>query len=183
MQNFQFLPKLLHYARTANNNISDYIDEINKACLDYAPTVSDKCNNPNILWLADTNPDVSRINHDKLQQLLQTSPSAFRIISRHSPVRQLIPTPNEIIKQKLYKIDDKHCPPFIDLAVGARVMVTKKLATQIGICNGATGTVHWEIDYRKIIGIYRNFDGKLLHSYFTTVSEVFLELIAHLRPF
>jgi hypothetical protein len=41
---------------------------------------------------------------------------------------------------------------------------------------------HWEIDYRKIIGIYRNFDGKLLHSYFTTVSEVFLELIAPLRP-
>jgi len=35
---------------------------------------------------------------------------------------------------------------------------------------------HWEIDYRRIIGIYRNFDGKLLHSYFTTVSEVFLEL-------
>ncbi len=35
---------------------------------------------------------------------------------------------------------------------------------------------HWEIDYRKIIGIYRNFDGKLLHSYFTTVSEVFLDV-------
>ena len=133
--------KFLHYARTANNNISDYIDEINKACLDYEPTISNKCNNPNILWLADTNPDVSRINRDKLQQLLQTSPSAFRIISRHSPVRQLIPTPNEIIKQKLYKIDDKYCPPFIDLAVGARVMVTKNLATQIGIYNGATGTV------------------------------------------
>jgi hypothetical protein len=30
--------------------------------------------------------------------------------------------------------------------------------------------IHWEIDYRKIIGIYRNFDGELLHSYFTTVS-------------
>ena len=39
-------------------------------------------------------------------------------------------------------------------------------------------SVHWEIDYRKIIGIYRNFDGKLLHSYFTTVSDVFWELIA-----
>jgi len=37
---------------------------------------------------------------------------------------------------------------------------------------------HWEIDYRKIIGIHRNFDGKLLHSYFTTVPEVFWELIA-----
>ena len=56
-------------------------------------------------------------------------------------MRQLIPTPNEIIKQKLYKIDDKYCPPFIDLAVGERVMVTKNLATQIGIYNGETGTV------------------------------------------
>jgi hypothetical protein len=35
---------------------------------------------------------------------------------------------------------------------------------------------HWEIDYRKIIGIYRNFDGKLLDGHFTTVSQVFLEL-------
>jgi hypothetical protein len=34
-----------------------------------------------------------------------------------------------------------------------------------------------------VIGIYRNFDGKLQHSYFMTVSEVFLELIALLRPF
>ena len=97
--------------------------------------------NVTIQILADTNPDVSRINRDKLQQLLHTSPSAFRMISLHSPVRQLIPTPNEIIKQKLYKIDDRYCPPFIDLAVGARVMVTKNLATQIGIYNGATGTV------------------------------------------
>jgi hypothetical protein len=38
------------------------------------------------------------------------------------------------------------------------------------------GPRHWEIDYRKIIGIYRNFDGKLLHSNFTTVSEVVFEL-------
>jgi hypothetical protein len=52
-------------------------------------------------------------------------------------VRQLIPSPNEIIKQKLYKIDDKYCPPFIDLAVGEHF----NGATQIGIYNGATGTV------------------------------------------
>ena len=69
--------KFLHYARTANNNISDYIDEKNKAWLDYIPTISDKCNNPNILWLADKNPDVSRINRDKLQQLLQTISDDF----------------------------------------------------------------------------------------------------------
>ena len=54
----------------------------------------------------------------------------------------LIPAPNELTKQKLYKIKHgKYCLPFIDLAVGARVMVTRNLATQIGIYNGATGIV------------------------------------------
>ena len=54
----------------------------------------------------------------------------------------LTPAPNELTKQKLYKIKhDKYCLPFIDLAVGARVMVTRNLATQIGIYNGATGIV------------------------------------------
>jgi len=68
---------------------------------------------------------------------------------------------------------------FLSLACGCRTNVT--------VCRGRTAEPpyqkHWEIDYRKIIGIYRNFDGKLLHSYFTTASEVFLELIAPLRPF
>ena len=45
-------------------------------------------------------------------------------------------------KQKLYKIKhDKYCLPFIDLAVRARVMVTRNLAIQIKIYNGATGIV------------------------------------------
>ncbi len=78
-----------------------------------------------------------KIRNEKLQQLLTTSPTAYRLISRHSPVGALIPD-----KQKLYKIKhDKYCLPFIDLAVGVRVMVTRNLATQIGIYNGATGTV------------------------------------------
>ncbi len=50
----------------------------------------------------------------------------------------LIPAPNEFTKQNciLYTIKhDKYCLPFIDLAVGARVMVTRNLATQIGIYN------------------------------------------------
>jgi hypothetical protein len=48
---------------------------------------------------------------------------------------------------------------------------------------------YWEIDYLKIIGIYRNFDGKQLfydrfrgvfgaNSSFAAVSEVFWDLIA-----
>ena len=41
----------------------------------------------------------------------------------------------------------------------------------------------WENVYRKIIGIYRNFDGKLLNSCLATVSEVFLVLIAPIPLF
>ena len=111
-------------------------------CLTFSPITSEKCTNPYTLWLADTNNDVMKINNEKLKQLLTTSPTAYLIISRHSPVGALIPTPNELTKQKLYKIKhDKYCLPFIDLAVGARVMVTRNLATHIGIYNGATGIV------------------------------------------
>ena len=63
-------------------------------------------------------------------------------ISRHSPVGVLTQASNELIKEKLYKIKhDKYCLPYIDLVIGARVMITKNLATQIGIYNGATGIV------------------------------------------
>ena len=42
---------------------------------------------------------------------------------------------------------------------------------------------HWKNVYRKIIGIYRNFDGKLLNSCLTTVSQLFLVLIAPILLF
>ena len=51
--------------------------------------------------------------------------------------------------------------------------------SEMSICATATLSVavsvsfHWENVYRKIIGIYRNFDGKLLNRCLATVSEVF----------
>ena len=139
--------KFLHCARTGNNKINEYTDEINMICLNFSPTTSEKCTNPYTLWLADTNNDVVKINNEKLQQLLTTNTTGYRIISSHSPVGALTSAPNELIKEKLYKIKhDKCCLPYIDLAIGARVMITKIL--------------HWEINYRKIIGIYRSVSDK-----------------------
>ena len=96
--------KFLHHARTGNSKVKEYIDDINRACLDFSPNSSSKCNNPNILWLADTNKDVSKINHQKLHQLLRSSPVAYRVLSRHTSVQPLIPAPNADIREKLYKI-------------------------------------------------------------------------------
>ena len=44
---------------------------MNRACLDFSPNSSSKCNNPNILWLADTNKDVTKINLQKLHCAIQ----------------------------------------------------------------------------------------------------------------
>ena len=39
------------------------------------------------------------------------------------------------------------------------------------------GPKHWVIAYQNITGIYRNFEGKVLHSYFTTVYSIVLLII------
>ena len=38
--------KFLHYARTGNNKINEYIDEINMTCLNFSPTTSEKMYKP-----------------------------------------------------------------------------------------------------------------------------------------
>ena len=41
----------------------------------------------------------------------------------------IVAAPNKLIKEKLYKIKhDKYCLPYIDLPIGARVMITKKIS-------------------------------------------------------
>ena len=55
--------KFLHYARTGNNKVNEYIDDINMTCLTFSPTTSEKCTNPFTLWLADTNNEVMKINY------------------------------------------------------------------------------------------------------------------------
>ena len=65
--------KFLHYARTGNIKVNEYIDEINMNCITFSPTTLEKCTNPYTLWLADTNDDVMKIYNEKLQQLLTTS--------------------------------------------------------------------------------------------------------------
>jgi len=37
-----FFARFLHYARTANIKVYEYIDEINKSCLEYGPIESEK---------------------------------------------------------------------------------------------------------------------------------------------
>ena len=56
---------------------------------------------------------------------------------------------------------------------------------QITVRNQTRNTAHshGENVYRKIIVIYRNFDAKLLNSYFATVSGAFLVLTAPILLF
>ena len=64
-------------------------------------------------------------------------------MSHHYAASPSIPAPAVEDKNALIKYTDKKYPlPCIDLAIGSRVRVTQNIATQIGIYQGAMGTVN-----------------------------------------
>jgi hypothetical protein len=104
----------------------------------------------NAVWLADTNEKVDAYNSTKLKEAIDDGRFAYRVIARHAAEHANITTGNtgpanasllSQISTSLFSQADDSCPVFVDLAVGARVRCTSNLATQIGIFNGAMGTV------------------------------------------
>lgn len=93
------------------------------------------------IWIAETNEAVNKFNSAQLQQLISEGCPSFRSVARHTPVDAMVGSPNSIVKAGLLAIIDKDCMSYFDFAVGSRVRCTRNVATQIGIFNGATGTV------------------------------------------
>ncbi len=75
-----------------------------------------------------SNEQVANYNHEQLSRLEQ--PIAH-INARHS----------SIVAKKMPSADMSGLEPVVFLAKGARVMLTMKLWSSVGLCNGATGTV------------------------------------------
>ena len=113
----------------------------------------------------------SRLQKISLGDCRDITDAGLIAVSEHCPNLQVIDVYNcsQITDTGIISIST-HCTRLQSL--------TLENCHQITDASIISTSTHWEIDYRKIIGIYLNFDGKLLHSYFTTVSEVFWELIA-----
>ena len=130
--------------------------------------------------------DLNKLQNSNISRLFNVQLSRVRnlyIIPFLASLTGAFPSPtNSPISSALITCSVAKLKKF-NIQIGGQNIFTEAQNFDYQFYNNNSLSLHWEIDHRKIIGIYRNFDGKLLHSYFTTVSEVFLELIAPLRPF
>ena len=107
---------------------------------------------PCSVWLASTNNRVDELNivsfnsSITLSPHITSAPTHFRCIATYSPnIGNLPATPSELdtLKDMPIHVNDKKTslPAFIDLAIGSRVRCIRNKGTQIGVFNGAMGTV------------------------------------------
>ncbi len=98
------------------------------------------------LWMTATNQKVAELNKANFLKLVNNGAFHYRFIAKHClQGDQLLGVDkvlNESTTEKLFKYQHKDFPPTtVDLAIGSRVRVTENLAIQLGIYNGALGTV------------------------------------------
>ena len=94
------------------------------------------------IWMANTKNDANIINDKCFKNLIKQNKMAYRIVAEHTSGVSLLPPPNESKKEELFRYEsDYYGPASIDLAIGSRVSINQNLATQIGVFNGAMGTV------------------------------------------
>jgi len=107
---------------------------------------------PSSVWLASTNSRVDELNlvsfsstiNLTLQQKI--APTHFRCVATYSPnIGNVFPTTTELetLKDLPINANDKKTslPAYLDLAIGSRVRCIRNKGTQIGVFNGAMGTV------------------------------------------
>jgi len=92
------------------------------------------------IWLSPFQNVCDSINESAFKTLVDAGNFHYRCIATHQSgaERETEATLNKYFK---YSNPKKYGATFIDLAVGMRVKCTDNLATELGIYNGATGTV------------------------------------------
>jgi ATP-dependent exoDNAse (exonuclease V) alpha subunit len=131
--------QILRAARVGT--ITDRQIDILNTRLVLSPEIARARAHPGAIWIANTRKNVRKLNRSKTELLLKSGAYGMRILSIHKPCKDMVPYPDAQERQLLYRMYDKDIPAYIDLVVGDRVRCTENQATQIGIYNGATGTV------------------------------------------
>ena len=86
------------------------------------------------------------MNDEQFQLLQSRGNTAMRFIAHHTPTITNIPMPNEEESKLLFSFTPERnkkikTPTYIDLCIGSSVMLTKNIATDIGLTNGTIGKV------------------------------------------
>ena len=134
MQSNKFIARVGEIER----DIFDFINEHNVVISPEGAAIK----NPQALWMAPTWDKVNQHNDRNYRIPIDNGATHFRIISHHHAATASIAAPTRDDMKNLLKNNEKKMPlPYIDLAIGSRVRVTQNIATQIGIFQGAMGTV------------------------------------------
>ncbi len=149
------LAKLAPAARLGIQIPGDLLDDINRICIaiDIDEAIADA--NLKALWIAPTNAECEGINIKLTARLVQSGAQRVRIFAYHQR-SQKTPDPKfnvEQWKQKRRELLNKAPVKehkykgtgiglnVLDLAIGSRVRATRNACTQVGIYQGAIGTV------------------------------------------
>lgn len=93
------------------------------------------------IWITNSRNSVNKLNNMELKELIRNGNPFCRSVARHTADNPLVASPNSAVKQLLFARTCEDSETYVDLAIGSRVRCIRNIATQIGIFNGAVGTV------------------------------------------
>ena len=141
--------KFLSLARKGNvtdDGFSSFLQQINDTKLvDFESQARDRAD-PNAIWIANEKKEAQAMNNQQFQKLRNEGKAAVRFIAHHTPTFTNLPMPNEEESKILFSFTPERnqnikTPTYIDLCIGSSVMLTKNIATEIGLTNGTMGKV------------------------------------------
>jgi len=104
---------------------------------------------PNAVWITSTHDEIAKINQAYLQEQLRKKKKLVHIIADHRVKKIGAAVPTQAIRDRLYAIGGDRkgqrgnlMLAHLEMAVGTRVRVTRNLAVEMGLYNGAMGTVY-----------------------------------------
>ena len=106
---------------------------------------------PAALWVTATHKRVNEFNASALSALGAAGAYCTRVIAQHRPTAPGSPAPTEAQLDRLFgvsggfKSKDTHMPTYIDYAVGQRVRLLGNSCVELGLFQGAMGTIRYAI--------------------------------------
>ena len=128
------------------NGFEKFLKHINATKLvDFESQIGDRAN-PDAIWIANEIAEADKMNDKQFHQLQNSGKAAIRVIAHHTPTSTNIPMPTNDESKLLFSLTPERnntikTPTYIDLCIGSNVMLTKNIATEIGLTNGTMGKV------------------------------------------
>ena len=135
--------KFLSRSRVGDVDL-EYLAQLNERCVKTDISSVRESSHPHALWLAPTNKIVDEMNAMVIEELIRDENNTpYRAVAIHTPSSSSLAVLNDRTSKYLHSKEAKQGMQASDITfvTSQRVMVKTNTGTQIGIYNGAMGTV------------------------------------------